>query len=237
MPLLLSDFNAQSLETVEPPKSSPRKWYYMILGMLICITLLVVWRKNYYYDFFPKRWAVVYAGELYRSGQLSSSLVDRVLMDNQIDLVVDLTGVEPGNQDQAAESEVCKKMLIEHHRFPLKGDGTGDLKTYASAVHCIDQAIQNKKRVLVHCAAGIHRTGGVLAMYKLHVRGESPESVTEGLEEFGFWDEGVNAKLIPFLNHNRKALAEEVRKTGSTALNSQEVPLLGEHMALTTDRE
>ncbi|MEZ6044072.1 MAG: dual specificity protein phosphatase family protein [Planctomycetaceae bacterium] len=226
MPTLLIDPSNSLSES----HSARSRSFYLTRGLVVIVIvclLAILWRKKFHYEYFPKRWAVVYEGELYRSGQLSGALVERTLGDHQIDVVIDFTGEEPGNLDQQAEIAACHKLHIEHHRFPLKGDGTGDIETYAAAVHSVEEAVRNHKRVLVHCAAGIHRTGGVLAMYKLHVRNESPESISSGLQEFGFWDQAVNDKLIPFLNQNRQEMALKLSQTGSPALDPEEVPLLG----------
>ncbi|QDU82421.1 hypothetical protein Pla110_41770 [Polystyrenella longa] len=228
MPTSLTDAPPNLLNSVPSQIWTVRILTRILLLILIVAALTLFWRKQFYYQYFPKRWAEVYQGELYRSGQLSNSLVTRVLKENRIDVVVDLTSWEPGNVDQQAELNACHQLQIEHHRFPLKGDGTGDLDIYAAAVHCIDNAIEHHQRVLVHCAAGLQRTGGVLAMYKLHVRGESTRNVFNALQQFGFWNESVNVKLIPFLNQNRRELAERLRGTGSMTLNPADIPLLDE---------
>jgi len=56
--------------------------------------------------------------------------------------------------------------------------------------------------ILVHCAAGVNRTGLAIGMYRLHVEGWTLEQVLEEMRHFGFED-------LPKHENLRNALAAE----------------------------
>ncbi len=153
----------------------------------------------------PKRWAAVEEGRIYRSGQLSSTLVRKTLARHQIKVIVDLTGEIPHDRDQEAEKKAAEELGIELLRLPLLGDGTGDIHRYAEAVAAIVEAKRQDKPVLVHCAAGAQRVGGVIACYQLLVEGRPPAYVLAEMRQHGWKPHDL--KLPAYLNQNLGAIA------------------------------
>jgi protein tyrosine phosphatase (PTP) superfamily phosphohydrolase (DUF442 family) len=161
----------------------------------------------------PKRWAVVEGHGIYRSGQLSASLVKRTLARHGIQVIVALTFDDPRDRDQAAERKAAAELGIELLRFPLLGDGTGDVNNCAGAVAAVVRAERQGQPVLVHCAAGAQRTGGVIAFYQLLVGKEPPGAVIQELRQHG-WSAKRNPNLLPYLNANLGRVATILHDQG-----------------------
>lgn len=175
----------------------------------IAIMLIAHWGTSIRDQLSPKRWRAVIPGQLYASGQISARLIERTLCQHGIDVVVDLSELDTVNNDQMCELSTCERLKIEHYRLPLEGDGTGDLNCYVRAIEHIVNAAPRDKRVLIHCVAGTQRTGGVLAVYRLLVRRESPEVILRSLRDFGF-DESRNPDLLQFLDMHMDAIARRL---------------------------
>ena len=161
----------------------------------------------------PKRWAVVEGHSIYRSGQLSASLVKRTLARHGIQVIVALTFDDPNDRNQAAEKKTAAELGIELRRFPLAGDGTGDVNNYAGALAVVIQAERQGRPVLVHCASGAQRTGGVIAFYRLLIDKRPPPEVVRELRRHG-WNPQRNPKLLPYLNANLGRIATILHDQG-----------------------
>jgi atypical dual specificity phosphatase len=84
---------------------------------------------------------------------------------------------------------------IEYLHVPTEDLTAPDLEKIDSAVDYIDERIKNKEPVMVHCAAGIGRTGTILASYLIKyqkmtakdaiekLRNERPGSVQSEIQE------------------------------------------------------
>lgn len=84
---------------------------------------------------------------------------------------------------------------MEYLHVPTEDLTAPDLEKIDSAVDYIDERIRNKEPVMVHCAAGIGRTGTILASYLIKyqkmtareaiekVRNERPGSVQSDMQE------------------------------------------------------
>ncbi len=154
----------------------------------------------------PKRWDVVEGHLIYRSGQLAAALVKKTLASHGITVIVVLTAHDPQDKDQQAEERAAAELSIDLQRFPLSGDGTGDLNQYAGALAVIVQAERQGKPVLIHCAAGVQRTGGAIALYRLLADRKSPAEVVQELCRHG-WSPRRNPKLLPYLNDHLGRIA------------------------------
>jgi protein tyrosine phosphatase (PTP) superfamily phosphohydrolase (DUF442 family) len=172
----------------------------------------------------PKRWATVEEGRIYRSGQLSAALVRKMLTRHGIKVIVALTGEIPHDPDQEAEKKVAEELGIELVRLPLSGDGTGDIHRYVEAVAAIVEAKRQAKPVLVHCAAGAQRTGGVIACYRLLVEGRPPTYVLDEMRRCGW--KPKDTELLAYLNQNLGAIAARLRDRGIIVAVPDPLPVL-----------
>jgi predicted protein tyrosine phosphatase len=154
----------------------------------------------------PKRFGVVKKGEIYRSGQLSRSLVRKTLVKHEIGVIVSLSGDSRGDVDKDAERQAAAELGIERLILPLRGNGTGDINNYARAIAAICKAQKEHKPVLVHCSAGVQRTGGVIATYRLLVEKRDVSFVLAEMMRYG-WNPKRNTALLPYLNSHMAELA------------------------------
>ena len=173
----------------------------------------------------PKRFGVVKEGRIYRSGQLSASLIKRTLVKYKIGVIVSLSG-DSDDVDKNAERQAAAELGIERVVFPLGGKGTGDINNYAEAIAAIYEAQEKGKPVLVHCAAGAQRTGGVVATYRLLVEEKAPSFVLAEMKRYG-WDPRRNELLLPYINSNMAQLAELLCEMGVINEAPEPLPQLG----------
>lgn len=176
-------------------------------GFAVLVVLVIAggaWHE-FHDRIFPKRWGVVVPDRIYRSGQLHPALVEKTLRDHHIKVVVDLQ-FEDGTPAQAAESRAIRDLGITQYRFPLNGNGTGDIKHYAAAIARIKASVDAGEPVLVHCAAGTQRTGGVIAAYETLVEGKKASAAIGEMEAYD-WDPVKNRVLLAYLDEHMDELA------------------------------
>jgi protein tyrosine/serine phosphatase len=173
----------------------------------------------------PRRFATVVPGELFRSGQIDAGLIEKVLEQNGIRVVVDLTGAVPDSPEQSAEQHAVENLGIEYHRIPLHGDGTGDVALYSDAVATIARARQTSRPVLVHCSAGDKRSGGVVAAYLLLCKGASAE---QAMAEIGHFNKGhvASATVVAYLNAHLGEIAATLQHEGLAVASAHAPPRL-----------
>ena len=187
-----------------------RSRYVSIIATTFVVLVVAgyLWHAYLRDRIFPKRFGVVEAGMLYRSGQISSGLIKKVLVEHHIKVVVDLQ-FDDGSAAQHAETRAIHELGIEQYRFPLNGNGTGDIKHYAAAIATIQQSITSGEPVLVHCAAGTQRTGGVIAAWQTLIQGKSVPTAIDELERYD-WKPHKNRILLEYLDRNMQTLATEL---------------------------
>ncbi|MCY2928631.1 MAG: hypothetical protein NTV86_03895 [Planctomycetota bacterium] len=163
-----------------------------------------------------KNWGVVEPGRIYRSGLMQPWQVKRVLKDNNIRVIITMNGRDIEDPKQRAQEEAAAELGIEILRFPMGGDGReadGTMALHAKAVAAICKARQEGKPVLVQCAAGANRAGGVVATYELLVQRRDPSDVLAEMRKHKYSPER-NPKLLEYLNHNMKEAAPELVAIG-----------------------
>ena len=153
-----------------------------------------------------RHWGVVEQGRIYRSGRLPLDRARDTLANHRIGVLIDLTENKPDNRFQLKERAAAVELGVEYHNFPLSGDGTGDIAHYADAIAVMCRARREGKPVLVHCAAGAQRTGGVVAAYRVLVEGMSPAEARAELKRYG-WKPVKDQVLLDYLNRNMAELA------------------------------
>lgn len=184
-----------------------------------------LWHDVIKYRVTAKRFGVVVPGRVYRSGQISKWMIGPTLDKYAITTVVDLQGRDPNDRFQEKEIETVLGRGLELRRFPLGGDGTGDVRMYADAIQVIAGCERTGRPVLVHCAAGTQRTGGVVACYRVLVRNESPQDAYEELKRYD-WDPHDDAVLLEFVNGHMRELAELLVARGVISRLPGHIPVI-----------
>lgn len=199
------------------PRPAPRRSNRWLLWLIIIAMVvgggIALWEEVLEDRFVARRWGVVEAGEVYRSGQVSPYLIKETLHDNHIAVVVDLNGKDDSDPRQRAEAAAIAELGIEAHRFGLSGDGTGDIHAYARAIEEIVKARQAGKPILVHCSAGTQRTGGVIAAYRVLVQKRDPHEAYRELLAYD-WHPKKDAILLTYLNGHMEELAGLLVQSG-----------------------
>ena len=173
----------------------------------------------------PKKLGVVEVGKIYRSGQLHRALVRETLAKNHIQVVIDLTHDDPSNMNQRAEQAAIRDLGLQGLRFPMNGNGTGEIEQVAGAVAALAKAEHEGKPVLVHCAAGAQRTGCVIATYRLLVKGDSPSDVLTEMEQYG-WRPDHDQVMLNFLNDHLPDFANRLVDLGTLSERPRAIPSL-----------
>jgi protein tyrosine phosphatase (PTP) superfamily phosphohydrolase (DUF442 family) len=202
------------------------KFCLMCLAILLIGGGIWVWEGKIKDRVIPKNFGVVQEGQLYRSGLISASLVKKVLLEYKIKVIINLTADSPGHRDRIAEKQAAAELGIERLTFPLQGDGTGDINNYARAIAAIVQAKQEHKPVLVHCNAGLRRTGGVIAAYRLLVEQKAPSFVYREFTCYD-WNPWNDTTLMKYVNSHMEELAVLLKKMGVISKIPSPLPVLG----------
>jgi len=205
--------------SADPARPSPRRARArasaaLAGALIIAAGLAVLWKSTLEDRLLPRRWGVVEAGAIYRSGQLSETLIQQTLLKHHIRVVVDLTPLEPANAAQEVEGHVLDELGIELARCPLSGDGTGDPGEYVRALAAIARARHVGQPVLIHCQAGSQRTGGVVAAWRLLVEGRPPEAVRAEMRRYG-WRPERDRVLTEYLNAHLAEIASGLLAAGT----------------------
>ena len=182
-------------------------------ALVLAVASLVALGVTQKYRFIAKRFGVVEEGRIYRSGQISKWMFEKTVKQYGIAVVLDLNGVEPDDEHQAAEIESIKRLGLELHRLPLGGNGTGEISRYADAHEIMVDAASGDRPILVHCAGGAQRTGGVIATYRVLVQKlPGPDAYAELLEYN--WRPGRDQDMLIFINAHMRELAELLVERG-----------------------
>jgi len=196
------------------------------LAVLLLGGTIWAWEEAIKDRVIPKRFGMVKEGQIYRSGQLSSSLVKRTLVKYKIGVIVSLTGDSLDDIDKNTEKQTAAELGIERLIFPLRGNGTGDINNYAGAIAAICEAQKKGKPVLVHCSAGAQRTGGVIAAYRLLVEKKDVSFVLAEMMRYG-WNPRRNVYLLPYLNSHMEELAMLLQQMGVIERIPSSLPQIG----------
>jgi tyrosine-protein phosphatase SIW14 len=154
----------------------------VILACIVAPVALAVREQRHVRNFH-----VVRAGVLYRSAQLTVPGLRRIINDHCIRTVINLRdGIVPFDR---AEEEFCTKEEIHFVRLlPESWDGGAGCAAVDDNVRTFLEVMRNPTNhpVLVHCFAGIHRTGAYCALYRMEFEGWSNDEAISELKAHGY---------------------------------------------------
>jgi protein-tyrosine phosphatase len=202
----------------------PRRLRRLLIAVLLVAACICVWDEVFKYRFVAKRFGTVVPGLVFRSGQISRWVIGDVLDRHGIEVVVDLQAADIADEHQRAEIRAAERRGVELARFPLAGDGTGEIELYADAVAVLSHCARRGRPVLVHCGAGAKRTGGVVALYRVLIEGRPAHEAYRELQDYGWHDD--NPTLVRFLNSHMEELAELLVERGALPEVPDRLPMI-----------
>ena len=150
---------------------------------------------------------IVQDGVLYRSGQLTPAGFDRVLNDYQIKTVITLRTVRtPGlPYPDGWEKDICDARGLKHVRLIPRVWGP-DEKGEVPAEENVRQflAVMDDPAnhpVLVHCFAGIHRTGIMCSIYRMEYDRWPADRALAEMQACGFDPEDMHEHIEGYLRN------------------------------------
>ncbi|NLG43606.1 MAG: dual specificity protein phosphatase family protein [Phycisphaerae bacterium] len=161
----------------------------------------------------PRRFAIVDAGRLYRSGEVTPQHLARLHHEYGIRRVISL--LDPTAAVTRAEREAAQTLGLEWHNVPLPGDGASTPRQRDLLRALLAQP--DSPPTLVHCAAGVNRTGLAVGMYRLHCQGWSLAQVMAELRANDFED-------LPKHQNLRDALQAEAQLAEQAAAPAAHLP-------------
>jgi protein tyrosine/serine phosphatase len=176
------------------------------LSIVLVIAVLIGGPLGYftYREQMARSFHVVQEGVLYRSGQLTFDGFHRVTHDYNIRTVVCLR--DGDREDDLDEEAFCRKVGITHIRIPprswwaSKGPAPVEegLKVFREVMR--DPA---NYPVLIHCFAGLHRTGAYCAVYRMDFQGWSNEQALAEMKRAGYRTLDDDWDVLTFLENYR----------------------------------
>ncbi len=158
-------------------------------AVLVAGAVVLVW---WLLTLTPRRFGTVEAGHLYRSGQISTSQLDYVKRNYGIERVLCL--LNPDDPRTQAERRAAESLGMEWVNVPLPGNGASE-PADRDRIRAFVLSTAQGPAALVHCAAGVNRTGLAVGMYRIHRDRWSVAQVLDELRSYGFDDEPQHQNL------------------------------------------
>lgn len=182
----------------------PRKLQYALAAFIVALIAGAPFAYSRYQGRHVRAFHAVEEGVLYRSGQMSLSGLKSVIQEYRIKTVITLRDAEvPGTPPpDLDEQEFCIKEEINHVRITPQPWGASDGSVPAmKGVARFLEVMKDPKNypVLIHCFAGVHRTGAHCAVYRMeHNRWSNERAIAEVIEH-GYDNLATELDLLSFL--------------------------------------
>ncbi len=184
----------------------PAKPWILVLAttLLVGAAGLPIWLARQS-QFERRHFRTVREGVIYRSGQMTLDGLARSIHDHGIRSVVTFRASnKAGKPDpDAGEEAWCKQEGIRYLRLPplhWQAEGTDsppvetNLKKYLEFL-----SDETNYPILIHCFAGIHRTGAYCAVYRMEVEGWDRDRAMEEMRACGYITLDENEDILAYL--------------------------------------
>jgi protein tyrosine phosphatase (PTP) superfamily phosphohydrolase (DUF442 family) len=115
----------------------------------------------FYLVLFSFKIQTVLEERIYRSPQISANLLEKAIKEKGIKTILNLRGEDKESKWYIEESEICKKNNLTLYDCRLNAS---DLPKYRVLKKILDILLLSERPLLIHCAAGVDRTGFVSAL-------------------------------------------------------------------------
>lgn len=194
-------------------------FYRWMLGLLLIVMLVTVPAVQYRWLYtHQKRLREVMPGVFYRSGEMSADGFREAIAQLHIKTIINLQDEFPDpelpyslfDHHTIRESELCRELGVRYVYSPP------DLLPRPEAVshrpHTIEKFLSimddpTNFPVLIHCRAGLNRTGIMVAVYRMEYCGYSVSEAIDEMRANGFGVYGctsANQYLAQYLMHYKR---------------------------------
>jgi protein tyrosine/serine phosphatase len=175
----------------------------LIAGIVVIVGVapLVLYRYTYTRN---KRLREVVPGQVYRSGQMTAPGFADAVRNYGIRTIINVQDDFPDpdisegyfTRKTIKETELCRQLGVRYvHLAPdlLARNGTDQRRPQAIEEFLARMDDPATYPVLIHCKAGLHRTGVMLAIYRMEYDGWGPAAALRELKAHGFGETTSNA--------------------------------------------
>jgi tyrosine-protein phosphatase SIW14 len=186
------------------------RWLQVVIGSaFVAILIAAPVLLGFHHQHQLRNFREVRKGILYRAGQMPVEGLAIANHEYQFKTIVSLrdamTPGVPGPDD--AEEEFCKKMEITFVRLlPYHWEGEeGTVPPVEENVKKFRAVMADPKNypVLVHCFAGIHRTGAYTAIYRMEFEGWSNAEAMAEMKACGYTNLDHEWDILTYLENYR----------------------------------
>lgn len=143
-----------------------------------------------------KRFREVSAGRVYRSGQMTADGLAAAIREHGIRTVIDVQNefddpdlraafLNPGTRK---ESDICRQLGVQFINLDpdlvSRKERNPRPKVIEPFLAIMDDPANYP--VLIHCKAGLHRTGVLVAVYRMEYEGWTPIAAMQEMKDHGF---------------------------------------------------
>lgn len=183
------------------------QWIRWFFGLTIAVLLAAVPITYYRAEYTNhKRLREVSPGQVYRSGQLTQvGFVDAVKRYG-IRTIINLQSEHPDpdvpksffNRETIKESEMCRQLGVKFvsifpHTIPRRALTSQRPEAVDQFLKVLDDPVSYPRPLLIHCKAGLHRTGIMVAIYRMEKEGWSRDEAIREMKANGFGEWGCTS--------------------------------------------
>lgn len=176
--------------------------------VMLCIGAPVAWALHMQAQ--TRNFHVVKEGVLYRSGQTTPFGLKNLLHDYRIRTVVTLRDARIPDEaaPDRAEEAYCTAEEINYVRIPPRPwEAPEGPPPVDEGVRKFREVMSDPSNypVLVHCFAGIHRTGAYCAVYRMEFERWTNERAIEEVKAFGYTNLESEGDILGYLEKYKPA--------------------------------
>jgi protein-tyrosine phosphatase len=168
----------------------------VVAALAIALTITLYKSRHHV---FPKRFAEVVPGHLYRAGQMKPWPMQRTLDQYKIRTIVNMMYATEDAPWQAIERQQADERGIEIVRIPMNSNGCGSFDDLEKAADILQGNPVDGKvyphPVLLHCAAGVCRTGSSYAVWRMKFHGWDADRAIAEARKHG----KIDKQMVPHL--------------------------------------